>query len=245
LSGAGAKRLSVAGVRRSYGADKRWEELSGELPALLIFRPISFYLTPLFARAGFSPSGVTWLSLAFALALPLAAWRGGAQAHWLVFALGFAYQVLDCVDGNLARATGRSSAYGELLELVTGQLYWIAVFVSLGLLCEARGGGMFGSAAFEVTLALPLVVLLNRLSRNHAEYHFGRAEPHAAQPQGALSPARWLLIALAGLENLYIFGIALTGSFGGMDWLLFAIAVYVVGVFVYVELGLLRDLGSR
>jgi hypothetical protein len=30
-----------------------------------------------------------------------------------------------------------------------------------------------------------------------------------------------------------------------MDWLLLAIAVYVVGVFVYVELGLLRDLAAR
>jgi hypothetical protein len=199
VSEAGAKRLTVADVRRSYGDDKRWEELSGELPALLIFRPLSFYVTPLFARASFSPSAVTWLSFALALAMPVAACRGGAQAHWLVFALGFAYQVLDCVDGNLARAMGRSSGYGQLLELVTGQLYWIFVFVSLGALLEARGGGMFGGAAFEVALALPLCVLLNRLSRNHAEYHFGRREPHAAPPSGALSPARWLLIALAGL----------------------------------------------
>lgn len=245
MGGRGPQRLTVAEVRRSYGAGKRWEELSGELPALLLFRPLSFWVTPLFARAGFTPSGVTWLSGALSLCMPLAALEGGARAHWLVFGAGFACQILDCVDGNLARATGRSSAYGQMLDLVIGQLYWILVFVSVGLLAEQRGGGLFGPWALEVATALPLLVLLNRLSRDHAERHFGRAQPHARPPAGRLGPERWLLIALSGLENLYIFGIAAAGALGGMDWLLLAMSVYVCGVFVYVELELLRDLAAR
>lgn len=245
MGAAGPKRLTVADVRRSYAADKRWEELSGELPALLLFRPLSFWVTPLFARAGFTPSGVTWLSLALSICLPLAAVFGGERAHWLVFGAGFACQVLDCVDGNLARATGRSSAYGQMLDLVIGQLYWILVFVSVGILAEQRGGGLFGDYALEIATALPLLVLLNRLSRNHAEQHFARAQPHAVPPAGPLGLKRLALIALSGLENLYIFGIAAAGALGGMDWLLLAMAVYVCGVFAYVELDLLRDLAAR
>ncbi len=241
----GQRPIRVAEVRDSYGADKRWEEFSGELPALLLFRPLSFLVTPLFARAGFSPSGVSWLSGALSLALPCAAVLGGAQAHWLVFAAGFGCQLLDCVDGNLARVTQRTSARGQLLDLVLGQLYWILVLLSLGLLVERRGGGVFGGFALEVALALPWLVLLSRISRNYAELHFGRAQPHALRPSGPLGFRRAALVALGGLENLYIFGIALAGALGGLDWLLLGIAVYTLAVFLYVEQDLLRGLAAR
>jgi phosphatidylglycerophosphate synthase len=236
---------SVEVVRRSYPAEKRWEELSGELPALLIFRPLSFLVTPLFLRAGLSANAVSCLGGALAVAMFAVAWRGGAHAHWAVFALGFAVQLLDCVDGNVARVRREVSARGQFLDLLVGQLYGILLLASLGLLVEQAGGGPLAAAGLEIALALALLVCVNRLTRNQAQLHFGYQQLSQGPPAGPLSLPTRLLIALAGLENLYIFAIAIGGALGALQAVLLGIAAYVVGAFLYVELELWRALRNR
>jgi len=232
----------VAAVRRSYPAEKRWEELAGELPSLLLFRPLSFLVTPLFVRAGFSPAAVTWLSAALSVAMLAVAWRGGSHAWLGVFLLGFAVQLLDCVDGNVARVTQRTSDRGQLLDLLVGTFYGILLLASLGLLVERAGAGPFAGAGLEIGLGLALLVCVNRLTRNYAQLHFGWHQLSEERPRGPLSWKARLVIALAGLENLYIFAIAVGGALGALDRVLLGIAVYVVGVFLYVERGLFREL---
>ena len=234
----------VEAVRRSYPAEKRWQELSGELPALLVFRPLSFLVTPLFLRAGFSATAVTWLGGALAFAMLAAAWRGGPHAYWAVFALGFAVQLLDCVDGNVARVKRETSARGQFLDLLVGTLYGILLLASLGLLVEHTGEGRFASHGLEIALGLALLVLLNRLTRECAQLHLGWRQLTQERPAGPLPLSTKLVIALAGLENLYVFAIAIGGALGALDRVLLGIAVYVVGVFLYVELELFRGLRS-
>jgi phosphatidylglycerophosphate synthase len=235
---------SVEAVRRSYPADKRWEELSGELPALLLFRPLSFLVTPIFLRAGLSANAVSCLAGALAVAMFAAAWRGGAHAHWAVFALGCGVQLLDCVDGNVARVRREVSARGQLLDLLVGQLYGVLLLASLGLLVERSGSGPLAAAGLEIALALALLVCVNRLTRNYAQLHFGYQQLAQAQPRGPLPRSTRLLIALAGLENLYVFAIAIGGALGALEAVLLGIGAYVVGVFLYVELELWRALRS-
>jgi phosphatidylglycerophosphate synthase len=234
----------VEAVRRSYPAEKRWEELSGELPALLLFRPLSFLVTPLFLRAGFSPAAVTWLGAALSLAMLAVAWRGGSLAWLGVFALGFAVQLLDCVDGNVARVLGQTSDRGRLLDLLMGTLYGILLLASLGLLVEDAGTGPLAGAGLEIGLALALLVCVNRLTRNYAQLHFGWQQLDQGRPPGPLPAKTRVVIALAGLENLYVFAIAIGGAMGALDRVLLGIAAYVVGVFLYVEWELLRGLRS-
>jgi phosphatidylglycerophosphate synthase len=235
----------VAQVRRSYPPGKRWEELSGELPALLIFRPLSFWVTPLFLRAGWSANAVSALGGALALAMFAAAWRGGSHAYWAVFALGFAVQLLDCVDGNVARVRGEASARGQLLDLLVGQLYGSLLLASLGLLVERAGAGPLAAAGFELGLVLALLVCVNRLTRSHAQLHFGYRQLAQGRPAGPLPLRSRIAIALGGLENLYVFAIALGGALGALDGVLLGIAAYVVGVFAWVELELWRDLRGK
>lgn len=239
-----ARRVTVAEVRRSYSESKRWEEWSGELPALLIFRPISFWVTPWFVRLGVSPVAVSLWSGVASLVMVAAASSGGPWAYAVVAAAGFVYQVLDCVDGNVARVTGRTSALGELLEVLIGQAYWALLFLSLGLLVEHAGGGVFGDRAVAISLGLAITVLLHRVTRNHVEHRFGKSFVEET-PSRAPSPGQWLLATLAGLENLYVFAIAIGGWLGALDRVLAAIAIYVVGVFGFVVWELVRDLSRR
>ncbi len=97
---ASPRSVTVAEVRRSYSEGKRWEEWSGELPALLIFRPISFWITPAFVRLGVSPVAVSLLSGVAALAMVGAAWRGGPHAFWAVAGLGCASVLLVSFAGR-------------------------------------------------------------------------------------------------------------------------------------------------
>ena len=240
-----APQYSADDVRRSFHEEKKWEEMSGELPAWLIFRPLSFLVTPLFLRLGWSPVAVSGLSGVSALAMLGSALTGAPHAYLAVAAFGFLHQLLDCVDGNVARVTGRTSQYGQFVDLLIGQSYYVLLFASIGLLVESEGGGMLGDRALVFALVLPALVLLNRVCRNYAQLHFEKRQMMDDRPEESLGFGRWLLIALAGLENLYVFAVAIGGAFGVLDAVLVGIGVYVLAVFVYVEFELVAELRGR
>ena len=66
---------------------------------------------------------------------------------WGVAALGFCFHVLDCVDGNMARTAGTASKLGGLVDGFVDLSFWCLLFLSLGLLVERAGGGIFGDRA--------------------------------------------------------------------------------------------------
>jgi len=81
-----------------------------------INRPISFRISALLMRMGVGPDPVTWFTLALAVIMALVLAHGGAG--WLA-AGGLLYQavsVIDCIDGDIARATYRFSRRGALLD---------------------------------------------------------------------------------------------------------------------------------
>ena len=78
-----------------------------------------------------------------------------------------------------------------------------------------------------------------------AQLHFEKRQMMDDRPEESLGFGRWLLIALAGLENLYVFAVAIGGAFGVLDAVLVGIGVYVLAVFVYVEFELLAELRGR
>ena len=224
-------RYTLEDVRRSYPPEKAWAEMEGDFPAWLIYRPLSFHVTPLFLRLRIPIFAVTLSSGVLALAMPLVAGWGGPHAYLGVAALGLAFHVLDCVDGNMARTTGRSSRLGGLLDGVIDRSFWILLFLSLGLLVERAGGGVLGDRALELSLGLSILVLLNRQTRDSFALEYAdQAYFHGRIPE-RLSIADKLLIAVVGLEHVYVFAIVLGGAFGVLDRVLVGIAVYVVLIF--------------
>lgn len=57
------KRYSLADVRRSYDREKARREMTGELPAYLFYRPLSFPVSYLALRSGIPTVAVTWSGL--------------------------------------------------------------------------------------------------------------------------------------------------------------------------------------
>ena len=80
---------------------------------LYLWRKPAFYLTRWAAEAGLTPNAITAFGALLCLVAFFYFWFGD---YWLGVVAGFIFMVLDTVDGKLARCTGASSKWGEVLD---------------------------------------------------------------------------------------------------------------------------------
>lgn len=225
-------KYSLADIKRSYTPEKAWAEMQGELPCYLVYRPLSFYPSWLLLRLGVPIMAVTLFSGVLALTMATLAWRGGAWAWLAVVGLGFCFHVLDCIDGNMARTTGRFSKLGALLDGTIDMSFWCLLFLSTGLLVEHQGGGLFGDRAVVFSLFLAILVLLNRQTRDNFIVQNSQNSYFSAEIPDRVSLGDWAMMVFVGLENVYIVAIAIGVWLDGLDWVLLGMGVYVGLIFV-------------
>ncbi len=166
--------------------------------ATLIDRPLSRPLTRLFLRTALSPFHVTLLSVVVGL---LGAAGLATVSYWGRLAgvlLLVASVVLDCVDGDLARARLAQSAEGARLDVVGDYAVHLAVF--LGLATGLWRGGLPPSGLWTVLALMGGVVaamtavhvLFIRPALRHGAISTGRAMPTASAAGLARpSPRSW------------------------------------------------------
>jgi len=98
-----------------------------------VLRPISFPVTWAALAMRLSPASVSYFSALVSIAggilfaWPLPLYSGLGCILFNVFA------VLDCVDGNMARVSGKANAWGGWADAVTGFIAYTSVFFSLGV----------------------------------------------------------------------------------------------------------------
>jgi len=120
--------------------------------AVLFAGRVARWLIPHAARAEVTPNQVTMASLAVTLLAALSIAFGGRIA-WVVAAVlievGF---VLDCLDGQLARATDRTSDFGRYLDSLTDLVKVFALICAMTLALLRHGEGVavcaLGALAF-------------------------------------------------------------------------------------------------
>jgi phosphatidylglycerophosphate synthase len=91
------------------------------------------------ARLGLTPSGVTALSVLFAVAAAAAFWQASRPAMIAGAVLLYLGFVLDCVDGQLARYTRRFGAFGGWLDTMADRAKEYAVYAGLAAGAERAG----------------------------------------------------------------------------------------------------------
>lgn len=117
----------------SYTRDKK---ISDPYWTRYVLRPLSFPVSWFLDRIGFTANGVTYASIGIALLaalfLTFQSWRIALLGAILfnIFAL------LDCVDGNIARAKKSDSAFGGWIDALGGYIAYSAVFLSMGIASE-------------------------------------------------------------------------------------------------------------
>lgn len=124
-----------------------------------------------------TPNHVTALSFLLGLAAFGLYALGGGAAHWggALFMLSV---LVDHADGELARMSGRSSAFGHYFDYITDGLNHILLFVGIGLGLRA---GVLGGWALPMGVAAGLAVGFIFSVRLEIERRLGKepiAQPH-------------------------------------------------------------------
>lgn len=99
-----------------------------------IHRPLARRVVALLVRTPITPNQVTLLSALVGVAAALAVARGAHEARWCAIGgvLLFVSVVLDCCDGQLARARQVSSTYGAILDGVADYVVGASIGIGAG-----------------------------------------------------------------------------------------------------------------
>ncbi|MEC7640581.1 MAG: CDP-alcohol phosphatidyltransferase family protein [Nitrospinota bacterium] len=93
--------------------------------------PLAGVVVSLLKETGVTPNQVTYASVLFGIGSGYAFSQGNASAMVLAGILLETTLILDCVDGQLARATGRTSEWGRLLDGIAGYFAYGAVLIGI------------------------------------------------------------------------------------------------------------------
>ncbi|MXN64639.1 hypothetical protein GR183_06960 [Stappia sp. GBMRC 2046] len=228
-----------------YKKNKLVEELKGNWANVVFHRAPSFLLAWLFVRIGISPLGATLLSLPVALALPVLALAPPLESAivW-VFVAGFLFQVLDCVDGSLARVTGRVTHLGGRIDFLIDMAQWGLLYVSVGILADrALDGSGLWTALAAVAAWLRLYARTVRDAFDEKE-----AQKPAAPVTLPRSPAALVAVFISGLSGLvpFLAFAAVAPSLAPYAvWFLVVYSILDVGDSLVQELGRQFEGGSR
>lgn len=198
---------------------KLGEELRGEWAVVALYRPFSFVLAPVFIALGIPPTAITLGAMALAAALPWLALAASPSPFVWVAVAAMVFCVLDCVDGDVARVTQRSSAFGAYADFLADLLYRIFLYAAIGLLAGALAMGLAAALAAVLARCCRLYAGAAPAGRGHVVYSFLSGLDHLAPPL--------LLVA---------------GYFDHADWLLGWVVLYSLGDFVVTQFGVLRRL---
>lgn len=117
-------------VRSAYSDTKRKADHQGAFYVYYFMRPLSFYFTPFFIRLGITANQATYIGT-------LAGILGGVClfiGKWAFVPAGVLIaicEVMDHVDGNLARYYKHSRYYGKFLDSIGGSMAHISWILGL------------------------------------------------------------------------------------------------------------------
>jgi hypothetical protein len=132
-----------------------------------VVRRLSKPLTRLALRLGWTPNAITLISFGFGIAAAAAFAAGDRWALVLGAVLLQLSLVIDCVDGEVARATRRFSALGAWLDASTDRVKEFLAYAGLAYGAIASGVDIWW-------IAVVLVVL--QTTRHMSDYDFSRVQ---------------------------------------------------------------------
>ncbi len=154
------------------------------------------------------PNHITTLRLATGLAAAAAFALGSMAASYLGAALFVVAMLLDRADGELARSTGQTSAWGHRYDIVADAIANAAAFIGIGVAARdvlGPAGILLGAlAGFGVVAIMTLVMRVEaRRGARAAEFNsaggFDIDDTLLLVPLAVVSGYGWVFIAAAGV----------------------------------------------
>jgi phosphatidylglycerophosphate synthase len=120
---------------------KRTTEIE-EITNLYFIHPLAARLVPLFARMRITPNTVTVMGMVSGILAGLAYYHYQDIRFAITgFVLMLIWHVMDGADGQLARYTQTYSYFGKVLDGISDNVTFLAVYTALAIALSARFGG--------------------------------------------------------------------------------------------------------
>lgn len=128
--------------KRTMTANKR-KNANNDLFAFYVGRPLSYVLTVPFLYLGINPNTISIISL-FPLVVAIIIFLfANTQTGWLVgWLMLFLWNILDGVDGNVARYRQKFSKVGSVYDAMSGYLAMVLTFTCAGIVASNSPGGL-------------------------------------------------------------------------------------------------------
>lgn len=126
-------------LRAEYDSLLRAQEMEETLD-LAVYRPLAFLGVRAVERTGVTPDQVSLASIVAAIGAGFSIATGTRAGFLWGAALVLLFNVLDCADGMLARARGKGSPYGYILDGLAGYVGTTAILLGLGQAVALRWG---------------------------------------------------------------------------------------------------------
>lgn len=98
-----------------------------------IYRPLSFPVGWIFYKSGMKANSISLLSIFLAIMSSLIMIFGSPKFIVLASSLMLLVALLDCIDGNVARARGETGPAGEWMDALSGYTVYAILPLSLGI----------------------------------------------------------------------------------------------------------------
>jgi phosphatidylglycerophosphate synthase len=122
-----------------------------EITNLYFIHPLASRLVPFFAQMRLSPNAVSITGMLFGILSALAYYRYADPRFAITgFALMIAWHVMDGADGQLARLTHSHSYFGKVLDGISDNVTFLAVYTALAIaLSRKHGDWMYALVALS------------------------------------------------------------------------------------------------
>ena len=102
----------------------------------VFYRPIGYRIALLLKNTGITPNAITIISIFFGVAAGILFYPQDIGINAIGIFLLICANILDCVDGQLARLTGIKSHIGRILDGVAGDLWFVAIYIAIAMRLE-------------------------------------------------------------------------------------------------------------
>ncbi len=212
-----------------YGRTQMREEIAGMWAVVLLFRLPGFLVAKLAIFLGLSANCLTVSGLGVTLLIALACvFLPAAAAIPVIAALAVCFQVLDCADGTVARATGTASLAGRFFDFATDILWRATCLAAIGHVADGLAPGAAPSW-LAIGLGAGFCATYARLMRVYVKGLPVPAGP-APGPARPRQPRQLLLAApyafLSGLDEIFALIALAAWAYGGLGVVMGAAVIY-------------------
>jgi hypothetical protein len=146
-------------LNKEYEASLKSIETENKIDRIF-YRPIGFQIAKMLRGTGVTPNMITIISIFVGASVGYFFYQEDKIYNIIGILLLVLANILDCVDGQLARLTGIKSAIGRILDGVAGDIWFTCIYVAFALKLS-HAFGTYWFFALAVTSGLSHLVQAN------------------------------------------------------------------------------------